>query len=54
MLHSCKIFILLRAYIHTAELSSKYDKKESRKVDWNMDGEPAGAPHIEQGSATLL
>ena len=54
MLRSCKIFLLLCAYIHTAELSSKCDKKESRKVDWNMDGEPAGAPHIEQGSATLL
>ena len=51
LLHSC---LLLRAYVHTAESSSKYDKKESRKVDRNIDGKPAGTPHIEQGSGTLL
>ena len=56
MLRSCKIYLLLCAYIHTvtAELSSKCDKKESHKVDLNMDGEPAGAPLTEQGSVTLL
>ena len=41
-------------YIHTAELSSKCDKKTSYKFDWNMDSKPSEAPHIEQGSATLL
>ena len=35
--------------IHTAELSTKCDKKESHIVDWNMDGELAEAPQLEQG-----
>ena len=52
MLRSCKILPFIATctrtnnIIHTAELSTKCDKKES---DRNMDGELAEAPQLEQG-----
>ena len=48
-------FLLLHAYVHTAELFSNCDKKESRTVNRNMDGKLTGALlQKEQGSAALL
>jgi hypothetical protein len=41
-------------YVYTAESSSKYDKKESHKVDRNIDSELVGPIQIEKGSAILL
>ena len=35
---------MLHCYVHTTESSSKCDKKE---VNWNMDGKPAEAPHMD-------